>query len=239
MTTANAIRRRRELGMAPMLEAGDHMRADEFFRRYEEMPNLKKAELLRGIVYLQTSVRHALHGEPHADIVGWLGMYRTLTKGIRCGDNCTVLLDDMNVAQPDALMFIPAEAGGQSIISDAGFVAGAPELVVEVATSSRSLELGVKRDVWLEFGAREYLVWRVADEAIDWFALRGNRFVQIEPEQDEIIRSLTFPGLWLDWQALLTDNLARVFAVLQQGAATPEHQAFVERLQQATESKSP
>jgi hypothetical protein len=206
------------------------MRAAEFLERYEAMPQLKKAELLRGIVYTQPTVPLTLHAEPHAEVVGWLGNYSMFTDGVRTGDNCTVLLDDSNVPQPDALMFIPAAAGGQAIISEGGFVSGAPELVAEVATSIRSLELGTEKDVWAEFGAAEYFVWRVADDAIDWFALRGDRYERLPPDPDNILRSEAFPGLWLDWQALLTGDLARVFAVLQQGCATPEHEAFARRL---------
>jgi hypothetical protein len=41
----------------PLLEAGDRLSRDEFERRYERMPHLKKAELIEGIVYLPSPVR--------------------------------------------------------------------------------------------------------------------------------------------------------------------------------------
>jgi hypothetical protein len=77
---------------------------------------------------------------------------------------------------------------------------------------------------------REYVVWQVENDAVEWFALRDGRYVAMDPGPDNVLRSEVLPGLWLDWQALLTGDLARVFAVLQQGCATPEHAAFVRRL---------
>lgn len=212
-----------------MLEPGDHMNALEFHRRYEEMPELKKAELLRGIVYTQPSVRFTLHAEPHAHLGGWLGVYSACTRNVECGNNCTVLLDDWNEPQPDLLAFVSAERGGRTKLVD-GFVQGGPEFIAEVTTSSRSYDLGVKKGVYEEHGVMEYVVWRVADEAVDWFVLQDGRYIACDPDATHIYRSTIFPGLWLDWKALLTGDLARVFAVVQQGCATPEHAAFVERL---------
>jgi uncharacterized protein YktB (UPF0637 family) len=41
----------------PLLEAGDRLSRDEFERRYERLPCLKKAELIEGIVYMPSPVR--------------------------------------------------------------------------------------------------------------------------------------------------------------------------------------
>jgi Uma2 family endonuclease len=206
------------------------MKADEFEARYTAMPYLKKAELLRGVVYMPSPVTLDQHGEPHSEIVGWLLYYRAMTRGLRSGDNTTLRLGGADQPQPDALLMIPESAGGQAAVSEDGYVTGAPELACEIAYSSGSYDLGVKKDVYAEFGVREYLVWQVESDAIEWFALRDGRYVTLDPGPDNVLRSEVFPGLWLDWQALLTGDLARVFSILQQGCATPEHQAFVQRL---------
>ena len=216
--------------VTPPLRNGDRMKAAEFEARYTAMPYLKKAELLRGVVYMPSPVTLDQHGQPHSEIVGWLLYYRAMTPGLRSGDNTTVRLGDADQPQPDALLMIPGSAGGQADVSDDGYVTGAPELVAEIAYSSASYDLGAKMEVYALFGVREYLVWQVENDAIEWFVLRDGRYVTIEPGPDNILRSEAFPGLWLDWQALLTGDLARVFAVLQQGCATPEHEAFVRRL---------
>jgi Uma2 family endonuclease len=223
------IRTRPRVEPSP-LEPGDRMTATEFERRYDAMPDLKKAELLRGIVYTPSPVRLDHHGEPHADMIGWLGMYKAFTPGVRGGDNSTVRLDELNEPQPDILLLIPASAGGQSTISPDDYVTGAPELVCEIASSSRSYDLGVKLEVYREFGVREYVVWRVGDDAIDWYILRTGRYELLQPDPDGIYRSGIFPGLWLDPTALVAGDMGRVLVVVQQGAATAEHEAFVRRL---------
>jgi hypothetical protein len=50
----------------PTLENGDKLTRAEFERRYWGMPNLKKAELIEGIVYMASPLRISQHGEPHA-----------------------------------------------------------------------------------------------------------------------------------------------------------------------------
>src|SRR4051812_13280510 len=43
------------------LENGDHLTRAEFERRYEAMPNVK-AELIEGVVFMASPVRHHKHG---------------------------------------------------------------------------------------------------------------------------------------------------------------------------------
>jgi Putative restriction endonuclease len=84
--------------------------------------------------------------------------------------------------------------------------------------------------VYARFGVREYVVWQVEENGIDWFVLRDRSYVSVDPDPDDLFRSAVFPGLWLDWKALLMGDLAGVFSALQKSSATPEHQAFVQRL---------
>ena len=72
-------------GKPPPLETGDRLTRDEFMRRYEAMPHLKKAELINGVVYVPSPVRLIQHGGPHADLVTWLGTYRANTNRILSG----------------------------------------------------------------------------------------------------------------------------------------------------------
>ena len=52
----------------PLLENGDRLTRPEFERRYAAMPQVKKAELIEGIVYMPSPVRVRQHGRPHAHI---------------------------------------------------------------------------------------------------------------------------------------------------------------------------
>lgn len=221
----------------PRLENGDRLTRTEFERRYHAMPNQTKAELIEGIVYMASPLRITQHGEPHARIMLWLGFYQTFTPNLQLGDNSTVRLEADNEPQPDALLRI--KIGGQSTISEDGYVEGAPELIAEVASSSASYDLHQKLNVYRRHQVQEYLVWRVDDSQFDWFRLNNEEYIQLEPNGDGVICSQTFPGLWLDKTALLSGDLAKVLAILQLGLATPEHQTFVEQLSARDESISP
>jgi Uma2 family endonuclease len=216
----------------PPLESGDRLTRDEFEQRYAAMPQLKKAELIEGVVYVPAALRFRSHGQPHGDLITWLGVYRAFTPHTALGDNPTVRLDDQNEPQPDAVLLIEAAAGGQVRISADDYVEGAPELVAEVAASSASIDLGDKLRVYRRNGVQEYLVWRVFDGQIDWFRLDGENYLPFQPDQQGIIHSQVFPGLWLDSTALLNGNMPQVLAVLQQGIQSDEHQQFVQRLAQ-------
>ncbi|MGK7894967.1 MAG: Uma2 family endonuclease [Xenococcus sp. (in: cyanobacteria)] len=212
----------------PPLENGDKLTRAEFERRYHAMPHQTKAELVEGIVYRASPLRITQHGEPHARIMLWLGFYQTFTPNLQLGDNSTVRLDFDNELQPDALLRI--KIGGQSTISEDDYVEGAPELIVEIAASSVSYDLHQKLKVYRRNQVQEYLVWRVADGQFDWFRLKNEEYIKLEPNVDEVICSEIFPGLWLNTSALLAGNLAKVLEVLQLGLATPQHQSFVEKL---------
>ncbi|MBO1072131.1 MAG: Uma2 family endonuclease [Dolichospermum sp. DEX189] len=212
----------------PPLENGDKLTRHEFERRYHAMPNLKKAELIEGVVYVASPLRIKSHGEPHAYIMTWLGVYKAATPGIGFADNATVLIDTDNEPQPDALLRI--ETGGQSRINKDDYVEGAPELIVEIAASSASYDLHEKLKVYRRNQVQEYLIWRVYDYQFDWFRLQQGEYIQLQPNTDNIICSQIFPGLWLDKIALLGGDLGTVLAVLQQGLASPEHENFISRL---------
>ena len=67
----------------PLLQNGDRIRSDEFLRRYEAMPEVKKAELIEGIVYMASPVSAETHGELDGLIHTWLGTYAAHTPGVR------------------------------------------------------------------------------------------------------------------------------------------------------------
>jgi Uma2 family endonuclease len=233
MATSTSERRARgsiPLPTVPALEAGDQLTRDEFERRYAAMPALKKAELIEGVVYMPSPVRVRRHGSPHAKIITWLGHFQARTPGVEVADNATARLDMDNEPQPDAMLFIAPELGGQVRISPDDYVEAAPELVAEVASSSASYDLNTKRHAYRRSGVQEYIVWRVLEQQFDWFVLRGGRYEPLAADDRGVVRSVTFPGLWLDPAALLRGDLAATLQVLDEGLSTPEHAAFATRL---------
>ena len=217
--------------IVPPLENGDRLTRDEFELRYHAMPHVKKAELLEGEVYMGSPVSTEFHGAPHNDLGTWLGVYNASTRGVGVGDNSTVRLDIDNEPQPDLFLFVRPDHGGRVVVDDDGYVNGAPELIVEVSASRVSVDLGKRLHVYRRNQVAEYVVWRVYDAVVDWFVYRAGEFVTLPPDPaDGLLKSTTFPGLWLDAAALLRDDLGAVLAALGRGVASPEHAAFAARL---------
>jgi Uma2 family endonuclease len=214
----------------PPLENGDRLNRYEFERRYNAMLNLKKAELIEGIVYMPAALRFKSHGQPHGWIMTWLGTYEAMTPGVALGVEPTVRLDIDNEPQPDAVLLIMPEAGGQARLSDDDYIEGAPELVVEIAASSVAIDLHAKKQAYRRNGVKEYIVWQVLDQTISWFYLDKGEYLDLPVDSDGIIGSRVFPGLWLAVSPVLAGNMQRVLAVLQEGVQSPEHTAFVHKL---------
>lgn len=222
----------------PPLEPGDRLTRTEFEHRYDAMPPGKKAELIEGVVYMPSPVRFRRHGQPHAHLIGWLVQYEAETPGVATGDNSTTRLDLDNEPQPDAVLLIDPARGGQARISQDDYVEAAPELVAEIASSSASFDVHTKFHVYRRNGVREYLVWRVLDQALDWFVLHAEDYERLEPDEQGMLRSVVFPGLWLNRTALLNGDLPAVLGTVRQGLASPEHAAFVTRLSSPSSDQS-
>ncbi len=143
-----------------------------------------------------------------------------------------------NEPQPDAVLLIDAQAGGQSHLSQDGYVEGAPELVAEIAASSATVDLGDKKRAYRRNGIQEYLVWQVFEQRIDWFRLEAGEYINLYLDAAGVIKSQIFPGLWLNQSALLAGDMQQVLTGLQAGVNSVEHQAFVQQLAQAIQSNA-
>ncbi len=218
--------------IVPPLENGDVLSRAEFYRRWEAMPQLKRAERIEGVVYMAAAaVRRKSHGKPHGHLLGWLAQYEAETPGTEMGDNATVQLDPDNDPQPDAYLLILPEHGGQCRFTDEDYIENGPELVAEVSASSASRDLHQKFDVYRRNGVKEYVVWKTLENEIVWFRLLDEVYVEVEPDADGIFKSEIFPGLWLDAPAMIRGDLKQVLDKLRDGMATDEHSAYVKQLE--------
>ena len=213
----------------PPLHPGDRLSRAEFERRYLAQPDLKKAELIEGVVYMPSPIRFAQHSRPHSDIITWLGVYRAATPGTLVGDNATVRLDRENEVQPDALLRLDTNLGGRSRITEDDYLEGPPELIVEIAASSAAYDLHDKKRVYARNGVQEYVAVQVYEQQIDWFALHEDVYVNLAADENGLMRSECFPGLWLSAPAFWAGDLAALLHVLQEGVDSPEHAAYVAR----------
>jgi len=213
----------------PLLLNGDHLAVPEFERRYGAMPEIKKAELIEGIVVMSPPISNT-HGESHGTITYLLKRYAQATPGISCGSNTSVRLDGKNEYQPDALLRIESGKLAHSKVAPDGLLEGGPELVAEIAVSSAAYDLHEKMAVYQRCLVPEYFVWQVMDSQIHWFALEQGDYVELEPRSDGVIRSRIFPGLWLDVRALVAGDEDKVSRTLERGIKSAERAAFVKRL---------
>jgi len=229
----SAPTRRAGLTAPPPLENGDHLTAKEFPRRYDAMPEVKKAELINGIVYMGSPVRITHHGEPENLIQTWLGTYQAGTPGTCAAANTTVRFGPRNVPQPDALLMIRREHGGNAKIGRDGPVHGAPDFVVEVAGSSASIDLHAKLEAYRSAGVREYLVWCAPEKSLKWFSLEDGAFHELSAGPDGVISSKIMPGLVLDTTALLNLDSASLLRRLSRSLNKGAHKLFVRQLVEA------
>lgn len=222
--------RRHNQNAIPLLENGDRLTRAEFERRYEAMPQKMKAELVEGVVYMASPVRITHHAKPHGRIMGWLFNYCAVTKGVDFADNSTVRLDQDNEPQPDAVLFVTEDFGGNSYISLDDYLEGSPELVVEISSSTASYDTGEKKKIYRRNNVQEYIIWRVNDNEIDWFARENGEYVLLPQDENKIIESRFFGGLRLNVAAMLADDLPQVLADLQNGLESPQYQEFTNRM---------
>ncbi len=214
----------------PPLENGDRLTRAEFERRYQAMPKKVKAELIEGVVYMASPVRITHHAKPHSRIMGWLFNYCVATEMVDFADNATVRLDFDNEPQPDAVLYIKEEFGGNSYISADDYMEGSPELIVEIASSTASYDTTEKKTIYRRNGVQEYIIWRVDDGKIDWFVWENGDYIELRMDKDGVIESRLFGGLHLNIKAMLKDDLAKVMSDLQKGLKSKKHKDFLKKM---------
>jgi Uma2 family endonuclease len=223
----STIDRERSRVIPPLVD-GERLDRRTFHERYEAMPPETRAELIGGVVVMMSPLRGD-HGDFSFALAGWLYSYRRGIRGLKGSENATTLLDDEAEPQPDLQLRIRPEYGGQTRL-ESGYIAGPPELVVEVARSSKTTDLGPKFADYERAGVLEYVVVTLDPDEVHWFVRRGGRFVTHPPGPDGVFRSEVFPGLWLDAKAFFAEDDDALGTTLERGKATPEHTDFAAAL---------
>jgi Uma2 family endonuclease len=216
----------------PGLVTGERLTVEEFLRRWEELPDLKNAELIDGVVYVPSPLSLE-HGRLDSRIILWLGYYAQATPGCDSGNNSTWLMSG-SAPQPDAYLRILPSHGGQSR-NERQFGAGAPELAVEICLTSTEVDFGPKLALYQRAGVREYITVEQFGRRMIWRVLENGAYIAQTLPADGIVRSRIFPGLWLDVAAYWEDDGAKMLAALNAGLASEEHREFVGRLAAARE----
>lgn len=127
--------------------------AEEFFALHPEESNSERYELMNGEI-----IALAAPTLEHQDIVG--GLYTELRSFIKSGGGkckpfispADVVLDYFNVVQPDLFVVCNPDKLDDKRCN------GAPDFVIEVASSNRSTDFTRKLTLYAESGVREYWI---------------------------------------------------------------------------------
>lgn len=224
---ASVPRRVPEQRPTVLLHNGDRMTRVEFHRAYSQLPEDYRAELIGGIVFEPSPLGWS-HGTSQVELTYLLATYSRHTPGTQVGDNATIMLGPEDEVQPDLVMRIVQEQRGQTRLTRKGYVQGAPELVAEVAHSSRAIDLHLKKERYALAGVLEYMVMCLAPKEIHWFDFAGKKV--LSADQDGVFRSAAFPGLWIHGDGLLHGDQELTLDTLNHGLQSPEHGKFVSEL---------
>lgn len=209
------------------LRNGDCMLRSEFHRRYSEMPEGYRAELIKGIVFEPPSPVSYWHGDYHAQLIFLLKTYAMQTPNVGLADNSSVFLSEEDEVQPDLMLRLLQDAGGNSRLTDKGFVDGAPELVAEIAYSSRAIDLHLKKDRYQLAGVAEYIVVCIEPKEFYWFDLAKDEQLN---KGRKVTRSKVFPGLWLSASEILKQDDRAALRTLNMGLQSKEHRDYVDSM---------
>jgi Uma2 family endonuclease len=210
---------------------GERLSRSEFERRYEAHPEIFRAELLDGIVFIHANRRKVANGRVAADLIGWAVHYKVYTPGCEADTRTSTRVGADSEVQPDVSLGILGSCGGRLYGPKNDYRPEPAELLVEIVDRLDHKTLSVKHRLYAAAGVREFVTAGYLERAIEWFRLDNRDYSPMARDADGVIRSETFPGLWLNVPAFFRDEGARMFATLQQGLQSPEHARFVAELQ--------
>jgi Uma2 family endonuclease len=206
------------------------MKQPEFHRLYEAYPEDVRFELVGGIVYIASPIT-ASHGSYQPQLSFALALYETETPGVEVAAHATVILGEESEPQPDLLLRVLTDHGGRTGVTADDYCKGPPELIAEIAHSSRAIDMNQKREDYERAGVLEYIVLCIRERELRWFHFPSRRIIR--PDRQGVARSRVFPGLWIDAPALLKSDGRRLRAAVQEGIASRADAAFVKRLVKA------
>ncbi len=215
-----------------LLFDGQRLDQPTFHELYSKMPEDFRAELIDGVVALMNMPLFEDHGCPDVDMSAVLFIYSMDTPGTIVQANTTVILGPRSEVQPDSALKIDPAWGGQTTRDERGATIGCPELVIEIGSRSLPFDLNVKKRIYDDAGALEYVVFDVPHQKFHWFARLDGRLKLVPKDADGLYRSRAFPGLWVDEAAFVRGEKRAVVDTIRRGVESAEHGDFVELLRQ-------
>ena len=214
---------------APLVD-GDCLSAREFLKRYLPCRGTVKAELIGGLVAMETGSETASMDLSTSMIRSCLRSYAIQTPGTQMDSDAVVVLGWDTVPQPSLVLRVLPDYGGRSRMSTTKVIEQAPELMVDFATNEGAFDQRGKLRAFRANGVGEYLVWWSDSRTLDWYTLERGEYTLVLPDFNGVLASPSFPGLRLNHSALVNQTSGAFMATLQTSLQSPEHASFVERL---------
>lgn len=211
-----------------LLRAGECLDQPEFHARYEAMPPGFRAELIGGTVSMPSPMKLP-HSRLQTRVILWLEQFEQAAPGTECLTTPSVVLSGKSEPEPDGVLRILPSHGGGSWEED-NYLIGIPELLVEVSSSTAAFDLGEKRADFERAGVPEYLILLERQRQARWFVMENGTYNELEPDEDGVIRSRIFPGLWLLPETMFRGDKRRMRQVLREGISSSEHEEWVRGL---------
>jgi hypothetical protein len=159
-----------------------------------------------------------------------INRYRMLTPGLyaclRVGVNVNGKLE-----YPDLMVMINSGKLKQCTPNyEKGYFEGPPNFIMDIPDDIHSDEIERRRKLFAVAGVKEYVIIDEAITNIEWNRLDGNRYVQIYPDENGLIKSSSLPGLWIPIDKLRTRDIFAVMASIDHGTTRNEHHQLMETI---------
>jgi Uma2 family endonuclease len=183
---------------------------DDFLALVEEH---EKADLLDGVIYMASP-----ESTDDNSLEAWLvSLMRGFTDELDLGEvyvsRVAFRITDKQGPEPDVSFL----AKNRRKIVQRGFVAGAPDVAVEIVSpDSVGRDYVEKRQIYEHAGVREYWIIDPAERKATFLRLSRRKLREVELENGHIFRSAVLPGFWLDVRWFWAKRRPSAFRLLQQ-----------------------
>ncbi|MFN8423566.1 MAG: Uma2 family endonuclease [Anaerolineae bacterium] len=182
---------------------------------------------------MASPIRFAHHVAPQTLLWRWLTV-RRVDAGLRGARQRFADPGQRDRDQPDGMLLLDTERGGEVRVTDEDYLTGTPAFVFEISASTAGYDLHAKKRLYARIGVPEYLVAAAHEKRLYWFVLRDGEYAALAPDADGDLPESDMGGLVVAGGrgvSQTNDRQAAVAAVAA-GVATDEHAGLVARLAQ-------